>query len=269
MSPEGLLREVQAAEAQTERYQENVQALIERYHGPWYYGPLSDESASAFTENHYYEWATLMVPRLAFTSPRVSCKSRRGGSQQTAVRAIRHGVNRWVRDVNLRALQERVVMDLEFSYAVILTTLIQHPGDEEVENPRMWPHMMRVPPENFFWDCFARSFEECQFTGHQWITSKQELLDRARMDRDLPEDLQEGWDLAAVQRLVESDGMMDARKAMKDRTLESRIQREEVVLRDVWVPGYRLPGSDARHNGTLFTISDIGEYVSMPKPYYG
>ena len=97
--PKDLYMEIEAAEELRAKHLASIGSQIEKYHGPFY---KEGHYGSYAAENHYYEYISLIVPRLVFDNPRVRVGTRRPGTQDMVAQAIRLGLNRWIRDTNLR-----------------------------------------------------------------------------------------------------------------------------------------------------------------------
>ena len=141
-----LFDEIEHAEELRDVHLSSMQEQVDKYCGPHYQSGISDY----VPENHYYEYISLMVPRLVFDNPRVRVTSRRAGTQADVAEAIRHGLNRWVRDTDFRKLLSLVATDSLFNYGVMLIsedinqTLASHEQTEVSSRP-MWPIVTRVP----------------------------------------------------------------------------------------------------------------------------
>lgn len=268
VNPKNLLQEVQTAEEFRDAHIEGMNEQVERYHGPFY-----DSSKGEFSpENHYYEYLSLMVPRLVFDNPKVAVKSRRAGTQGDVATAIRHGLNRWVRDVKLRELLTRTATDAMFTYGVVLTSQTENEQvssnkDRVGSSKPVWPTCARIPQNRFFVDPAASSLEEARFMGHKWIRDKEDLLQMAEDDED------GGWNRGVIAELAESDA-----NELGDRP-DNLPDRKEIIAYEVWVPEKELdesPGREEGFHGTIYTIGvyetaeDIkSDFIREPRPYYG
>ena len=102
-NPSNLMAEIDAAIAFRDQHLEGYEEKVARYHGP-FYNRRGDFSAEYSPENTYYEYISLMVPRLVYDNPRVQVQTRRPGAQKDVAIALRHGLNRWARDFKLRTV---------------------------------------------------------------------------------------------------------------------------------------------------------------------
>ena len=268
VDPKNLLEEISGAEQYRDAHIEGMAEQVERYHGPFY-----NSSAGEFSpENHYYEYLSLMVPRLVFDNPRVAVKSRRAGTQGDVATAIRHGLNRWTADSRLRELLTRTATDALFTYGVVLSSQAENQQlsanlDAVGASKPTWPTCVRIPQNRFFLDPAATSLDECRFMGHQWVRDKADLLEMAK---DSPG---AGWNTAVIEELAASGA-----DELKDRP-KDLPNREEIVAYELWVPEIELddsPGAEEGFHGTIYTLglaeSSDGrkaDFIRDPRPYYG
>ena len=81
-----LLTEVQAAIRYRDSRIEELDETVRKYVGP-YYSSTSGEGGDYSPENTYYEYLSLMIPRLVYDNPRVQVTSRRPGVRTVAFAA--------------------------------------------------------------------------------------------------------------------------------------------------------------------------------------
>ena len=169
----GLIEEINAAIKLRDSHLSAMDAQLEKYHGPYYQREATD-TADYAPENTYYEYVSLMVPRLVFDNPRVRCTSRRPGAQAEVAEALKHGLNRWVRDVNLRRLLVEMATDMLFNFGVCL---VREDDRQDVVLPEMdpqmaatpkWPRVERVSQRRFFVDADASRGEDARLMGQEW-----------------------------------------------------------------------------------------------------
>lgn len=268
--PKDLYAEIEGAEEVREKHLANLQDQVERYHGPYYKEGTFGDYAS---ENHYYEYISLIVPRLVFDNPRVRVGTRRPGTQDMVAQAIRHGLNRWIRDTNLRTSLTEIATDVVFNYGVALITeeenktLTPKTGVQKPSHP-MRPTVTRIPPKRFIVDPAATSMEDARFVGHRWVRDKEDLLEMAKEKSD------EGWDVEAIESLTHTT---DKRELGRN---SDTPDRKEVVCYEIWIPEVELedsPGKNEGFHGTIYTLGvasakDSDEkvaFVREPRPYYG
>ncbi len=269
--PKDLYAEIEAAEELRTKHLATMRDQIEKYHGPYYKeGYFSGYAA----ENHYYEYISLIVPRLIFDNPRVRVGTRRPGTQDMVARAIRLGLNRWIRDTNLRESLTDVATDMVFNYGVLLVTeeenktLRPKQGIQKPSHP-MRPTVTRIPQDRFIVDAAATTMNDARFVGHRWVRDKEDLEEMAH---DNPDD---GWDIDAIKSLTATTDNSEL-----GRTNDRIPDRKEVVCYEVWIPEVQI---DEEHttsegfHGTIYTLGvasakDADEkiaFVREPRPYYG
>ena len=269
--PRELYEEIKAAERLREKYTASMAEQIEKYTGPHYKegGAHADFAA----ENHYYEFISLVVPRLVFDNPRVRVETRRPGTQGVVAQAMKHGLNRWIRDARLRKTLTDVAVDMCFNFGVAIVTEEQNKGlrpnaDTQTPATPMWPVVTRIPQHRFFVDPVAESLETARFVGHKWVRDKDDLLQMAKDKKD------EGWNADAIEGMTVTT---DNRELGRDD--EELPDRQEVVCYEVYVPEIELDdslGDKHGFHGTIFTIAvavddedEKAAFIRDPRPYYG
>ena len=270
--PANLYSEIQAAERLRDKHIASMGEQVERFHGPYY----KDKGGgfSEFTsENHYYEYVSLMVPRLIYDNPRVRVGTRRPGTQATIAEATKHALNRWVREVGFRKLLTEIATDMVFNFSVVLTTEKVNKGLDTSKATQMpgtplWPQCSRIPQNRFVVDPIASSLEDARFIGHKWIRDKEDLIHTARTN---PES---GWNLDVIEELKPTSD-----RDSLGRTNEDYPDRDEVVCYEIWVPEIQIDegaGPKDGFHGTIYTIAvdgadedKEGRTIREPRPYYG
>ena len=187
-TPKNLMAEIENAISFRDRHMEGYEEKVARYTGP-FYDRQGDFTAEYSPENTYYEYISLMVPRLVFDNPRVQVESRRPNAQKDVAEALRHGMNRWSRDANLRGMLVELASDMLLGFGVCLVRP-DHRGQtsptstpfKPAETPK-WPSCERIPPRRFFVDPDAERFKSARFVGHTWKMDKDDLLDLGEGDR--------------------------------------------------------------------------------------
>ena len=270
-TPQGIRSEIESAERLRDSVLTNFSKQLASYHGPWYHESSPHEEYSP--ENHYFEYMSLMVPRLVYDNPRFRVTTRRPGTQRATATAIRHGLNRWIRDTDFRQTLRGAAADCLFNFGIVLTSQSTNttlPIELKEATP-MWPTCERISQRLFFVDPQAQSFELARYTGHKFYRDKDDLLKYAE------ENEAEGWnpdaikDLSTTGKSEESDMFYDP---------HHHVDREEIALYEVWVRDHELddsPGAEQGFNGTIFTIAvaqtdtggELSEMVREPRPYYG
>ena len=270
-SPRELYEEIKAAERLREKHTSSMAAQLENYTGPYY---KEDSGSGGFSaENHYYEFISLVVPRLVFDNPRVRVETRRPGTQTVVAQAMKHGLNRWVRDVSLSSLLTDAATDMCFNFGVTLITEQENKGlrpsaDAQMPSTPMWPVATRIPQHRFFIDPAAETMIDARFVGHKWVRDKEDLLKLAREDKDA------GWDADSIENMTVTSDERELGRSEKDLP-----DREEVVCYEVWVPEHELDdsmGEKQGFHGTIFTLAvavddedEKAAFIRAPRPYYG
>jgi hypothetical protein len=264
VSDANLWREAENAKSARDNHLEQFDEHRARYHGPAYSAKQEeiDDWSEYYPENHYFEYVSLVVPRIIYDNPRVRVATRRSGSQIQVAEAMRHGLNRWVRDVNLRRLLTPVAVDMMFNWGVLLVTQEPRPGmlpaegwmpEEKVGRPGRsrsphWPQAYRISQERFYLDPMALNRNECRFMGHTVIRDKKDLLREAR------ENPKSGWDVEAIKALPLMEGVGELYKDYP----EHDVERGLVAFEEIWVGEHQL---DSKHgpsqgfHGTIFTLA--------------
>lgn len=272
---------------------------VEKYVGPFWdgRGGTPDSTDSYAPENTYFEYLSAMVPRLVFKNPRVRVNSRRVGPQQDVADAVRHGLNRIVRDQHLDVILRDLAVDMLFSWGVAIVKEKPREGvvlaeDDPIypANPT-WPVVERVPQHKFFFDSEAYDMESARFRGHEWREDKDDLIQRAKDNPD------EGWNLEEIEELATDSEEKDQyhhgeRHGSHD---GAKTAREQVHCYDVWFPEIELddsPGKNKGFYGTIYTIAvrsanttggliydqygdkvpltaKMAGFIRKPRPFYG
>ena len=186
IEPKNLLEELQAAERLRDAHLGSMGDQVERYHGPFYKKNVTQEYTG---ENHYYEYISLMIPRLIYDNPRVRVSSRRAGTQEMVADAMRYAINNWVKETHFRKTLEGIAADTLFNFGVALIsetenrTLASSKTQQDSSVP-MWPKCSRIPQHRFLIDPVAASIEEARFVGHKWVRDKEDLLELAKSSDD-------------------------------------------------------------------------------------
>lgn len=279
-SADNLIHERDQAEEYKRLHLHQLRDRIKRLHGPAYKGggPQAMETHGYDPENTYYQYTSLMNPRLAQEPFEVRLSTRRPAAQELVSRALRHAISRWVRDTQYQDLREQVATDFNVAWGVMMTTLGPAPGYEENDDPVLWPHVSRISPFDFGWDPLAKSPQMCRYMYHRVVEDKSTLIERAKAGTE------SGWNLDVIERL--GINKIDDRN---DPDHEIAIDRKEVAYDIFWVSEKELdsfpddregkPSRDQGYNGTLYYVAQTqegsdqegkrGVYVREPQPYYG
>lgn len=269
-----LLEEIRAAERLRDKHLSSFGEQVERFHGPYWKGDSMNADYSP--ENHYYEYISLMVPRLIFDNPRVRVRTRRPGSQKFVAEAVRHALNRWAKDTSLRKVLRDTATDMLFNFSVVMTSeevnkSLKPHMDTTGNSKPMWPTCTRIPQNKFFIDPAATGVHDARFVGHKWIRDHEDLLDLAYDDKDA------GWNVEAIENLKPTTDEKELGRREKDLP-----DRDEVVCYEVWIPEIELEdslGPEEGFHGTIYTLGvvsggdddeeDRRAMIREPRPYYG
>ena len=269
-----LLEEIRAAERLRDKHLSSFGEQVERFHGPYWKGDSMNADYSP--ENHYYEYISLMVPRLIFDNPRVRVSTRRPGSQKFVAEAVRHALNRWAKDTSLRKVLRDTATDMLFNFSVVMTSeevnkSLKPQMDTTGNSKPMWPTCTRIPQNKFFIDPASTGVHDARFVGHKWIRDHEDLMDLARDDKDA------GWNLEAIENLKPTTDEKELGRPEKDLP-----DRDEVVCYEVWIPEIELEdslGPEEGFHGTIYTLGvvsggdddeeDRRAMIREPRPYYG
>jgi hypothetical protein len=280
VSPQNLSLESEAAMRATEKDCRPIDEQVKRFLGP--FGAEGKDDSDFDPENHAYESIALSIGRKVFGVAEWDVSSRRGPEEQADAEAMSMSLNRWTRDVDLRATARRLYVDFRFKYCVACTYQAPVPGsDPGIETGVAWrPQVRRISPKHFFRDPLAFTADDCRFLGHQTIRDKADLVREA-------EDNPKLWNINAIRALPEGSDLREMRGS-KD---PQQPDRKEVVIREIWVPEYTLPDNDPMwldaptdpkerrrlYHGTIFKIGIGGyktadqksDFIAPPRPFFG
>jgi len=284
-----LLEYVESAEEVRDGHLEFLDDLVGRLHGSYWRGDNLGVDYDYAPENVYFQYLSLMVPRLVFDNPGVRVTSKRSGPQSDVAQALQSGLARWVQDANMRRTLEQIAMDMLIMYGV---GMVSEEPRVDLQIPKQlrskgakggtatWPVMRRISPRQYIVDPDARTWDEVRFQGHEWRIDKDDLLERAKKNPD------EGWELEAIEALA-----ADVKPEDLD-TIESgksRPHRNQIRAYEIWMPEHEdkdHPGASNGFHGTIFTVSvdqpseggsadpeedgrPRGKMLRKPRPYYG
>lgn len=273
-------KESEAALESTRDHLATFEQQVRRYHSR-HFRKRGLGVGEAFLENHYYDWVTFIVPKIAYAAPRARVRSKIGAVYGQDARALQGGLNRWIKDKSYEQFAEEIAIDMQFNWGVGFMTQQPIPGARPVEgiNPDdpdeigipHAPATYRIMQDLFFEDALARQRSEIRFRGHVSARDRGLLIEEARAH---PE---RGWNLAMLQSMVASDTSERLR-----RDLTYSTDRDEIAFREIWVPEAELEeymdGTPAPEggwrangfNGVVLTIADGGgdEWLREPRPAY-
>jgi len=265
-----LWSQIEIAEKARDRTLRKFDEMVRAYHTPWY----DSVGGQDYLKNHYYEFVSLRLPRVAFQNPVVSVRTTSSSDMKKVLEArmYHHALNRWVRDVNFVRTAEKVALDYFFGHGVMLTFNDRKAGYEESEDPIYMPRCARVDPKLWAMDPQARSYEEARYAFHAVVEDKDELVKRARADANRNEDDREGWDVEAIESMAEGSGV---EKYVRDVNFEARMNL--VVYYEVWCPSEQVEPENTPERGFHGVWKTIGYDVGHRAPriirktrdYYG
>ena len=284
-----MMKEISAAEKLRDRHYVKTKDMVESTVGP-YWGPETDKVDG---EKFGYEFSTWMIGQMVGEKPVTKVVSRRRSKEATEVaEAMESGGNRWIHDTRFKKELMELANDSLYSWGVTVTTLEDNDSLRGVEIPtEVWsvegsplrPAVQRLKQEMFAADPAATSWETARYKFHRWVRDKESLIKDAEKN---PED---GWDLEAIEAMVENTDAKDLGRLGK-----GVPDRNEVMAYEIWVPEFEMERSDvpwemekgeeptAEHgyHGAILTMGhpytgdtasdkEAGGWIRKPIPYYG
>lgn len=274
VEPGKLLREVEAAMESTADHLSGDDDIAAKRAGRAYRESQRSEH-DYWRENFFHDWESMILPRLVYANPRVKATTEVLGVLSDDVEALHWGLNSWILATDLRKfLADGPFRDMQYHWGVTATTIEPRKGlvpvedtqDSEAPGVPHMPHVYRLEPRDYFEDSLARTRDAIRFQGHRWVR------DREDIEREAEEDGID-WNLDLLHNM-EVPANYDERPV-------DRLERDEVVGYEVWVPEYELddsPGPKKGFHGTVFTLPaglrssddpDLVEWLLPPKPYFG
>lgn len=278
-SPHKMWLESEAGLRVTEEHLAVFKEQVQQYHSQHF--RRRGSGGVSFMENHYYDWVTYMVPRIAFNAPRAVVRSKISSIFGEDARALGAGLNAWVKDNRYEQFGEEAAIDMQFNWSVANVSQQPIPGARPIEgidpeDPDMIglpfaPKVYRILQDLYFEDANSRQRGDLRMRGHCFARDKNDLISEAKLH---PE---RGWN----RNVIESLSTGDANERL-GRDSAHAISRDELVLREIWVPeaeldeywdGTEAPEEgwrEAGFNGLIFTISseNTDEWVRPPRPAY-
>ena len=289
-------KEIEAAEQLRNTKLAKWQPIIDQMTGV----SASDQPGqSAYPDNHPYEYVSYIAPSIVIENPRATVRSNRQPAEsvvrelehlleqaveiglldereadaqyqratlnEQVALAMEHGVNRWIHEADYSTLLDRVCVDMLIGFGVLVSSL-----EPAVDDPKKrWPKSKRISPKRFLMDSTALHETEARWKGHWSVTDKDDLLKRARENKG------EKWKIDEIQALS-PDGAGQYRRSGRSDDLE----RQEVMIYELWVPDYTetgWPGPANGFHGGLFTLGGVRstssetahEFIREPRPFYG
>jgi hypothetical protein len=267
-TPMGIWEEIQVAELDTKARLRSWDDLVGKYVGPFFERNTESSEHRYDPENHAYEVVRFYLPQLIYSNPRVRVRSRMYGADRAALK-FQHVVNQWVQDRYFGEFLLMPVADSLFGYGATLMTREEHPF-LKLENgkPAMTVAKSRISPHAFFSDPLATDRESRRYQGHFYARDKDDALEYAQEHQD------EGWNPDVISGLPTGTAMD---RLHRPGAWRERLDREELVFCEVWVPEVELGEPEEGYNGALYTLAvgvgDNGEafaeFPRDPQPYFG
>lgn len=222
-------------------------------------------------ENHAFEYVKNTRPFLIYNNPKVRVRSKRPAVQRKLAAALTHGMNRWIRDVDLETTLGEVAQDCLFDFGVVLVTLEPLPGYEDKETPPLRPMCSRISPRRFFADPQATSKRNPRFLGHEWLRDKDDLRAAREADPANPGKTRAVYDQQALEK-VGVDDNEDFYSGRGSELLKlaggvERVPRNQVRGFEVFVPEKKMIYTLAYQQTSGGDRSAY--FLRAPRPYFG
>lgn len=273
-----LMEEVRADEKARDQRLEGVLELVRRYPGTWWEGPPAP-GGEPESENAIFEFCAFAIGQLVWKNPRWRSSTRRPRAQQMVAHAIQFGMNRWSVDTNIKTVLTDLAYDYLFGWCMGHVTETPVPESYESEDPMLWPQVSRLSPLSVGWDHRAPTFRRARLVHHEYTIDKDDLLEQAYRDKELPRGQRQGWRESAIKELTELDQREGRSKELWGSGLwDDGPDRHQVRVKCLWLPGVQLPnkpGPAEGFHGTLVTLGVSGgkgtEAVELrpPRPFFG
>lgn len=253
-----IQNEVLNAIKQLKERRRALQVIVDGYSGRTSLDRMG--GARRLRVNQYYQSVAIMVPRMVSGDPRVKVTTPRNGAARASAMAGEAAVNEWIRQTNHRAFCQRMATDSVLGWgAAALTFDARSSFGEDDDDPRAWVTASRLDQGDAFWDPIATSWQTKAFSGHQYAILRDKLIERAETEV--------GWDMAKVKALPVDSGMEEIGRP------HNAPKRGEVLIREVWLPHFRLPNAPEFSNGTIFTLGinseGQGSFPRAPQSFFG
>jgi len=265
--------ELQAGLKERDKRLSSLDGQLEGYTGPFWKSKIEGSTPGGYNpENHVYEYISYVVPQLAYSNPRVAIKSRVYGAEEEMT-LMRYLMNSWVADNGYGEFLDAPAHDVCFSWAVLLTTLEDHPYLETEEGSGEWAKVVkahRLSQRDYVRDPDSYTKEEARWEGHAWEMDREDLI---RLAKESPE---EGWDLAVIKDLGNTEETNTEKKKVTD--------RDVIRCYDMWWKNEVLEAEEGEEpltqengfHGVIHTYAacDSDDGVTMvevrnPRAFYG
>lgn len=281
-------QEVESATQDVEDHLYSMREMIEATHGDHY---VRGVRGQYMPENHYFSYTTLMTPRLIMDNPRFRCTTRRPGSQMDVAEAIRHGLNRWSKDTNLRGEGLKVAVDFQYNWGWMMIRQVPNrtsdktedrwiwdkDGTFRVKGRHLWPSAERLSQDAVFVDPQAFSIDQARYIGHSYGMDAEDLAAEAKAH---PE---RGWDKVAIAASTaggaDSDPVTFDPLQIHDKRNEPA--RHRLKIYSIWCPEMQpdpKKGPKQGYHGAILTLGHKdgpgggikgSKWLRPPRAYYG
>lgn len=263
-SPVKMLAEIRSAEEVRDQRLSLRKERLLRLAGPF----ASQHTAANYEpENRLWEYAAYTLPKLAFSNPRVSVRSRVPAMRPLSA-GMQGAMNRWCSETNVTQTLRYCALDFIMDYCVALVTPEPHPGNVAFGRSVWWPQAYQIDPHTFFIDPLASRPEFARFMGHVYTRDLDDLIREA-------EEGEGDWHLESVLGLKAEAGV---EKVYRDRRMAP--PRNEVAIYEVFVPELHADleeDPDDGFSGTLYTLgcgydakgNEWGVSLRAPRAFYG
>lgn len=235
--------------------------LVGRFAGNFYRDDWQSDGPSI--DNHEFEFLVNIMPAVMANNPKVSITSRRPVVQRELTKAMQHGVNRWIKDINLKRVLEPVIEDAVFKFGAALVTMEPLPGHESKEAPPLRPTLTRISPKRFFMDPQAERPDLARFMGHISVRDRDDLINAKDQDGKPKYDREAIEQLAGPEEEGSAPSLTDY---ISDYDLS--VDRDQVITAEIYVPETRMIYSIG-FSSAKESKDREGAYLRKPRRYFG
>ena len=248
---DSLRQEILVATDFREKFLARLDDLVRRSYGRFY---RSDRPpGSPMTENHGYEFQSVMLPTIVYDNPRCKIKVAKAdtadmngeGTLGQMAKGLELFLNRWSEDSNVAQPLNDMAVDFMYCHMVALVTIGNQPGYQGVEMTPQQPYIIRIAPQHFILDPTAMTWNPMQsngprYMGHMWIADQEDLVDDPN------------YNSTAIKKLSVDT---DVEIYYEERKHLSVPLRNEIVAWDIWVPEMNELSDEPGYNGTIYTVA--------------